>query len=106
MSRRARQRRDKRAPSPDFDDPQPRMPGLSISGAMTTPPDWPTADRAYQHHHAACPQCRAAGTSPNTQQRCPEERTLYRWSQGGAVDVGSLITSSAARATTPSVVGQ
>ena len=32
------------------------------------------------------------------------ERTLYRWSQGGAVDVGSLITSSAARATTPSVV--
>ena len=23
-----------------------------------TPPDWPTADRAYQQHHAACPQCR------------------------------------------------
>ena len=37
---------------------------------MTTPPDWPTADRAYQQHHTACPQCRAAGTSPNTQQRC------------------------------------
>lgn len=33
-------------------------------------------------------------------------KELYRWSQGGAVDVGSLITSSAARATTPSVVGQ
>lgn len=28
MSRRARTRRDKRAPIPDFDDPQPRMPGL------------------------------------------------------------------------------
>lgn len=28
MSRRARERRDKRAPIPDFDDPQPRMPGL------------------------------------------------------------------------------
>ena len=28
MSRRARSRRDKRAPIPDFDDPQPRMPGL------------------------------------------------------------------------------
>ena len=28
MSRRARTRRDKRAPQPDFDDPQPRMPGL------------------------------------------------------------------------------
>ncbi len=25
-----------------------------------TPPDWPAADRAYQHHHAACPHCRAA----------------------------------------------
>lgn len=34
MSRRARQRRDKRAPIPDFDDPQPRMPGLFISGAI------------------------------------------------------------------------
>ena len=42
---------------------------------MTTQPDWPAADRAYQHHHAACPQCRAAGTSPNTQQRCPEGRS-------------------------------
>ena len=43
---------------------------------MTTP-DWPTADRAYQQHHAACPQCRAAGTSPNTQQRCPEGAQLW-----------------------------
>lgn len=44
---------------------------------MTTPPDWPAADRAYQHHHAACPHCRAAGTSPNTQQRCPEGAQLW-----------------------------
>lgn len=44
MSRRARSRRDKRAPIPDFDDPQPRIPGLFISGAMTTP-GWPAADR-------------------------------------------------------------
>ena len=44
---------------------------------MTAPPDWPTADRAYQQHHAACPQCRAAGTSPNTQQRCPEGVQLW-----------------------------
>ena len=43
---------------------------------MTTPPDWPAADRAYQAHHAACPHCRAAGTSPNTQQRCPEGAQL------------------------------
>ena len=39
--------------------------------------DWPAADRAYQQHHAACPQCRAAGTSPNTQQRCPEGAQLW-----------------------------
>ena len=32
MSRRARARRDKRAPIPDFDDPQPRMPGLFFFG--------------------------------------------------------------------------
>jgi hypothetical protein len=35
------------------------------------------ADRAYQQHHTACPQCRAAGTSPNTQQRCPEGAQLW-----------------------------
>lgn len=34
------------------------------------------------------------------------ERTLYRWSKGGTVDVGGLITSAVARARTPSVVGQ
>ena len=30
---------------------------------MTTPPDWPAADRAYQQHHAAAPAAflRAAG---------------------------------------------
>ena len=44
---------------------------------MTTPPDWPAADAAYQQHHAACPHCRAAGTSPNTQQRCPEGTQLW-----------------------------
>ena len=43
----------------------------------SSPPDWPAADKAYQHHHAACPQCRAAGTSPNTQQRCPEGAQLW-----------------------------
>ena len=42
------------------------------------------ADRAYQHHHAACPQCRAAGTSPNTQQRCPEGAQLWaQYNQAG-----------------------
>ena len=33
-------------------------------------------DKAYQQHHTACPQCLAAGTSPNTQQRCPEGAQL------------------------------
>ena len=50
--------------STDFQNPR-----ASARGAVN-PPDWPTADRAYQQHHVACPQCRAAGTSPNTQQRC------------------------------------
>ena len=49
-----------------------------------TPPDWPAADRACQQHHAACPQCRAAGTSPNTQQRCPEGAQLWaQYNQAG-----------------------
>lgn len=41
-----------------------------------TQPDWPTADKAYQQHHAHCPQCRAAGTNP-TLQRCPEGQELW-----------------------------
>lgn len=50
----------------------------------SSPPDWPTADRAYQQHHAACPHCRAAGTSPNTQQRCPEGAQLWaQYNQAG-----------------------
>ena len=51
--------------------------GIEAASIAFAPPDWPTADRAYQHHHAACPQCRAAGTSPNTQQRCPEGAQLW-----------------------------
>lgn len=34
------------------------------------------------------------------------ERTLYRWSKGGTVDVASLITAAAAKAKTQSIVGQ
>jgi hypothetical protein len=44
---------------------------------MTTPPDWPAADRAYQQHHAACPTCRAAGTAPGSVQRCTVEAQLW-----------------------------
>ena len=43
---------------------------------MTAPPDWHAADRAYQHHHAHCPQCRAAGANP-TLQRCPDGQELW-----------------------------
>ena len=51
---------------------------------MTTAPGWPAADKAYQAHHAACHQCRAAGTSPNTQQRCPEGAQLWaQYNQAG-----------------------
>ena len=38
----------------------PPLSRLNICRCLTTP-DWPAADRAYQHHHAAYPQCRAAG---------------------------------------------
>lgn len=41
-----------------------------------TQPDWPTADKAYQHHHVNCPQCRAAGANIALQ-RCPEGLTLW-----------------------------
>lgn len=44
---------------------------------MSTPPDWPAADRAYQAHHAACAQCRAAGASPGKTQRCPTGAELW-----------------------------
>lgn len=43
---------------------------------MPDAPDWPTADKAYQHHHAHCPQCRAAGANPALQ-RCPEGKELW-----------------------------
>lgn len=37
---------------------------------MQTLPDWSAADDAYQLHHAGCATCRAAGSNPNTLQRC------------------------------------
>ena len=43
---------------------------------MTTLPTWQAADKAYQHHHVNCPQCRAAGANP-AQQRCPEGLELW-----------------------------
>ena len=65
---------------------------------MTTPPDWPAADRAYQQHRAACPQCRAAGTSPNTQQRCPEGAQLWGTYQQAGDPAGQFIAQAEARA--------
>lgn len=38
---------------------------------------WPAARQAYHQHHANCPQCRAAGAAPSTQQRCPEGLALW-----------------------------
>lgn len=40
-------------------------------------PAWYAADRAYQAHHAGCRTCIAAGSSPNTQTRCPEGAALW-----------------------------
>lgn len=39
--------------------------------------DWYAADKAYQLHHNGCAHCIAAGTSPNTQTRCPEGQALW-----------------------------
>lgn len=44
---------------------------------MTTAPDWHAADKAYQLHHTSCAICRAAGTNPNTQRRCPLGAELW-----------------------------
>lgn len=37
---------------------------------LTRPTPWRTADTAYQAHHGACPQCRAAGLNPGGPSRC------------------------------------
>lgn len=44
---------------------------------MTAPPDWHASDKAYQLHHATCPQCRAAGINPGRLGRCPEGAELW-----------------------------
>lgn len=38
---------------------------------------WEQADKAYQAHHAQCPQCIAAGLSPGRQLRCPLGQSLW-----------------------------
>lgn len=38
---------------------------------------WPAVRQAYHQHHATCPQCRAAGAAPSSQQRCPEGLALW-----------------------------
>ncbi len=43
----------------------------------TLHPDWPAADKAYQHHHSNCATCIAAGASPNTQTRCATGQDLW-----------------------------
>ena len=44
---------------------------------MTAPPDWNSADKAYQAHHTSCPTCRAAGTAPGSRERCPAGLELW-----------------------------
>lgn len=45
-------------------------------GQVDAAPDWCAADRAYQLHHFGCAQCCAAGSAPDTRQRCPEGQAL------------------------------
>lgn len=44
---------------------------------MTTPPNWHSADRAYQLHHAICAICRAAGARPGMSERCQQGQALW-----------------------------
>ena len=71
-----------------------------------TPPDWPTADKAYQAHHANCPTCRAAGTAPGSRERRFESQATRRRQHGavvldhahqGADFIGVLFSSSCER---------
>lgn len=44
---------------------------------MTTHPTWHSADKAYQLHHASCPQCLGAGRRPGQSERCPQGIELW-----------------------------
>lgn len=45
---------------------------------MSDPPNaWEAADRAYQAHHFACPQCIAAGIT-RSQERCADGLALWQ----------------------------
>ncbi len=38
---------------------------------------WQDADKAYQLHHIACPDCLGAGRRPGQTERCPEGEALW-----------------------------
>lgn len=44
---------------------------------VTDPAVWRTTDKAYQAHHGACAQCRAAGVNPAVQARCAAGAALW-----------------------------
>lgn len=43
---------------------------------------WHAADKAYQAHHAACPQCCASGLNPGGPDRCAVGADLWAAYQG------------------------
>lgn len=42
-----------------------------------TPPDWPAADAAYQHHHAACPPMPSGRHKPKHPAALPRGAQLW-----------------------------
>jgi len=44
---------------------------------VSEPTPWHAADKAYQAHHGACAQCRAAGVNPAGQARCAAGAALW-----------------------------
>ncbi|MDR0216120.1 MAG: hypothetical protein LBJ15_19280 [Comamonas sp.] len=43
----------------------------------TSASTWGQADKAYQAHHFACPQCIAAGARPGADARCTDGLRLW-----------------------------
>lgn len=49
---------------------------------VSEPSAWHAADKAYQAHHAACPQCCAAGLNPGGPARCAVGADLWAAYEG------------------------
>ena len=128
MSRRSRSRRDKRAPIPDFDDPQPRMPGLfhfwshdrllqrdrQVRGSVAAQPHQRRAHRAWGTDNTAqrndlCSYCNLSNGLLMRRFRSLMTRASFKFGletacgQCAASAMGTLATSLQAQWYSPTV---